>query len=144
MKQKVFIALLLLAPLFVWADERPIQFEELPKQAREVVLQHFASHQLSYAKYDSDLMDRTYDVIFTDGSKIEFDYGGEWNSIECRRTARVPEALLPDGIGAFVAKHHADTGVVEIERGFRSFEVRLSNGLELIFNSEGTFRRYDE
>ncbi len=142
-KQIIAILALSLLPFGAKADERPVKFEELPTKAQEIVATHFKGLNLSYAKYDSDITDQSYDVIFTDGSKIEFNRRGEWEKIECRRDTRVPTALLPPLMVQYLNANHKGLGVVEIERDIRSLEVKLSNGMELIFDNNGKFKRYD-
>ena len=132
-----------LLPLGVSADERPVKFEQLPAKAQEVIVEHFKGFDLSYAKYDNDLADQSYDVIFTNGSKIEFSRRGEWEKIECRREACVPKSLLPSKMTQYLNANYKGAEVKEIERNLGSFDVKLANGIELIFDSNGTFKRYD-
>lgn len=143
MKQMVTLLAMFLLPLGANADERPVKFEQLPQKAQEVISHHFKGSQLSYAKYDNDLADQSYDVVFTDGTKIEFNRRGEWEKIECRRDTRIPQTLLPAAMVEYLTANHQGQGVVEIERDINSLEVKLSNGLDLIFNNNGTFKRYD-
>ena len=77
---------------------------------------------------------KTYDVIFTNGEKIEFDSKGQWRDIECRQS-RVPAALIPAAIANFVKKNYPQTTILKIERDRRTYEIELSNRLELKFNN---------
>ncbi len=144
MKHIFVILALISSALAAQADERPVKFGQLPAKAQELISKHFEGFTLSYAKYDNDITDQSYDVIFTDGTKIEFSRRGEWEKIECRREARVPQTLLPAAMVEYIAVNHKDAGVVEIERDMHSLDVKLSNGAELVFNNNGTFKRYDK
>lgn len=143
MKQIILTLAVVLLPILSKADERPIKFEQLPTKAQEFVNKHFCSFKLSYAKYDNEIINRSYDVIFTNGTKIEFGRRGEWTKIECRSGQRVPTEVLPTSIGQFIKAHHEECGIVEVERDINSLEIKLSNGLDLIFGEDGTFKRYD-
>ena len=48
----------------------------------------------------------------------------------------VPAALVPQPIMAFVKKTYPDAVVTKIERDRRGYDVDLSNGLDLEFNSK--------
>lgn len=143
MKQIILTLAVVLLPILSKADERPIKFEQLPTQAQEFVNRHFGSFRLSYAKYDNEIINRSYDVIFTNGTKIEFNRRGEWTKIECRSGQQVPIEILPGSIGQFLKTHHEGYGIAEVEHDINTLEIKLSNGLDLIFGEDGTFKRYD-
>lgn len=143
MKQFILTLAVVLLPLLSTADERPIKFEQLPEKAQEFVNRHFGGFKLSHAKYDNEIVERSYDVIFTNGTKIEFGRRGEWTKIECRRGEYVPKEVLHKEINKFIAENHNGLNVVEVERDINSLEIKLSNGLDLIFSKDGSFKRYD-
>lgn len=115
------------------ADDRPVEVERLPRKAQQFIRDHFAANKVSYAKVDRDLLETTYEVIFTDGSKAEFRKDGEWKEVDCRYTA-LPAELVPAQIAQHVAERHPDASIVKIERDKRETEIRLSNGFELTFD----------
>lgn len=71
--------LLLLVCLFtlqtvVWADDdKPIQVNQLPQTAQTFIKTHFSDNKVAMAKMETDWFDKSYDVIFTNGDKLEFD-----------------------------------------------------------------------
>ena len=74
--------LLLLVCLFtlqtvVWADDdKPIQVNQLPQTAQTFIKTHFPDNKVAMAKMETDWFDKSYDVIFTNGDKLEFDKKG--------------------------------------------------------------------
>ncbi len=138
MKTSVKIMMLFCA-LFVqtaaFADlEKPVTLAQLPAAAQQTIKTHFADRQIALAKVEMEVFGKTYDVIFTNGEKIEFDSKGQWRDIECRQS-RVPAALIPAAIANFVKKNYPQTTILKIERDRRSYEIELSNRLELKFNN---------
>ena len=87
-----------------------------------------------------ELLGKKYDVIFTNGEKIEFDSKGQWTDIECKQS-QVPAALVPAAIAAFVKKNYPQAAILKIERDRKTYEVELSNRLELKFDK--SFRLID-
>ena len=53
-------------------DDRPIQFDQLPKRAQQFLTESFPGDRVSYAKMESDLFDVSYEVILVSCTKIEF------------------------------------------------------------------------
>lgn len=136
MKKKARI-LLLFCALFVqvtaFADiERPVTFGQLPVAAQQTIKKHFANRKIALAKMEYEVFGKTYDVIFTNGDKIEFDSKGQWIDIHCE-FSQVPNALIPAPIATYVKNNYPQTVVINIERDRRVYDVDLSNGLELTF-----------
>ena len=114
-------------------EDKPIQPNELPRKAQEFIQQHFAKHSISYAKVENDFWDKTYDVIFVNGNKIEFDKNGKWENVDCKYS-EVPTAIIPKQIIEYVKKQHPQAKILQIERNNRGYEVELNNKLEIKFN----------
>lgn len=89
---------------------------------------------MALAKEDRDLFSSTYDVIFTDGGKVEFEGNGDWKEVKCKN---VPTAIVPKPIYNFLTKNYMKQGVtiVKIERDKRGYDVKLSSGMELEFDT---------
>lgn len=116
-------------------NDKPIEFTQLPAQSQQLVKTHFADQPIAVVKMERELLDKTYEVIFTNGDKIEFDRRGNWKDIDCKQT-EIPEALIPAQIKSYVAKHYPDTKIRKIEKEDRGYyDVDLSNRIELKFNS---------
>ena len=138
MKKFFLVALTLFVALSnVNADERDrvITKEQLPAAAQTLLATHFSSLKISLVKEDREFISRNYEVIFADGTKVEFTRNGEWKEVDCRRNA-VPEALIPAEIKNFVAERYPDAKIIQIDRDSNDYEVKLSNKLELTFDKK--------
>ncbi len=114
-------------------NDKPIELDQLPQVAQQVVNKHFAGKTVAMVTLESGILDKEYDVVFTDGNKIEFDKKGQWTNIECKKST-VPSALVPAQITKHVNAKYAGKRIVKIEKDNRHYDVELSNGLDLTFN----------
>lgn len=115
--------------------ERPITLDKLPAAAQTFLKSHFADLTLAYATEDPKFVGSEYDVTYTDRTEVEFDSKGEWTSVE-RRYETVPESIVPKQISDYLSKSFAGQTVRKIERGRYTWEVELSNGLEVKFDRD--------
>ena len=93
----------------------------------------FPSEKVSYVKEEADFMELSYEVVFAQGTKVEFTGQGEWKEVDCRYST-LNEDLVPEQIRAYVKQNFPDTKFVKIEKGYRDYEVKLTNRLELTFD----------
>jgi len=143
-KSILFILVSLFA--FQMASARDIitmDMEKLPKEARNVIAKHFPSEKVSYIKIDEELLYITYEVVFVNGSEIEFAEDGQWIEIDCKHS-EVPAGLVPEKIGSYVKQNFATSFITQIEKKRHGYEVELSNNLDLRFDRSGNFRRFDD
>lgn len=139
MKKLVFLfACLFAMTLSVSAgNDKPIQVTELPKAAQQFIQNHFAAQSVAMAKMETEFMIKSYDVIFTNGDKVEFDKKGKWTNVDCKHT-QVPQAIIPMDIQKYVAKNYPDAKVVKIElTDHKGYEIDLSNGFDVEFDKRG-------
>ena len=101
-------------------NDKPIEFDQLPQVAQQVVNKHFAGKTVAMVTLESGILDKEYDVVFTDGNKIEFDKKGQWTNIECKKSA-VPSALVPAQITKHVNTKYAGKRIVKIEKDNRHY-----------------------
>ena len=124
-------------------NDKMITQEELPEKAQMFLTQHFGGIEILYAKADRDMgVVMSYDVVLKGDVKVEFNRSGEWTSVDCEHS-RVPNGVLPRGVLDYVSKRFAEAYVVEIEKGLRGYEVKLSNDIDLEFDKDGKFLRVD-
>lgn len=116
-------------------NDKPINVTQLPAIAQQVIKSHFSGKKVALAKQESGIIDKNYDVVFTDGSKIEFDRKGQWTEIDCRKSA-VPTKLVPAAITKHIKANYAGQTIVRIEKDRNEYEVKLSNGIEIKFNAK--------
>lgn len=117
------------------ANDKPIEINQLPQKAQTFIQSYFPSETVAFAKVDRDIAETTYEVIFTSGSKVDFNKNGEWTEVDCKYT-QLPISIVPKQILDEVAKKYPNTTINKIEKNRRNFEVTLSNKTELKFNSK--------
>lgn len=129
----VFAAMMMFAGIASADNDRIVPYENLPAKAQEFVKKYFPSEKVSYVKEEADFMELSYEVVFVQGTKVEFTGQGEWKEVDCRYST-LNEELVPEQIRAYVKQNFPDTKFVKIEKGYRDYEVKLTNRLELTFD----------
>ena len=115
----------------------------LPEAAKTTIANNFKA-KISLIKTDKTLGSITeYKVILNNGSEISFDKHGNWEEIEVPAGNSVPSGFILKGISDYVRKNHSDQKIVGIDKERSGFEVQLSNGIDIKFDKEGKFIRYD-
>ena len=114
-------------------DDKPIKVEQLPQTSQQFIKKHFAGKGIAIAKVESGIIEKSYDVIFTNGDKLEFDRKGLWTDIDCKYS-EVPASVVPKQIADYVRQNHKDVKIIKIERERNRHDVDLSNGWELTFD----------
>ncbi|MDE7427259.1 MAG: PepSY-like domain-containing protein [Muribaculaceae bacterium] len=116
----------------------------LPVSAQTVLDRNFKA-DVSMVKTDKEFgRVKEYEVILTDGTEITFDRSGNWKSVETSAKKNVPDFFVPDLVKKYVKQYHKDARLCGIERSGRGYEVELSNGVEMHFDRDGKFIRYDD
>ena len=124
------------AHTMVMADnDKPIQVNQLPAKAQTFINTYFKGQKVALAKQESELFYKSYDVMFANGEKVEFDKAGEWTEVQCRQS-EVPAQIVPEAIKAYVKTNYPDAKILQIERDNKEYEVKLSNRWEITFDSK--------
>ena len=142
MKHLLVLALSMVALCGIAMADRgtSIQFEQLPLKAQTFITDNFAKADVLSVTKEND--EGEYNVFFGSGVKVEFTHKGEWDSVKGNG---ISVAFAPQAIQNFLNEKHAGVKVIEIDRDFRykEIEVNLANGLEIKFDFNGAFKRYD-
>lgn len=139
----LFVALVAMHGAALASDDKPITVAELPSAAQQFIKTYFAADQVSMATVDPEWINKTYDVYFASGSKVEFDKAGQWKEVKCP-ASQVPAKIVPAAIQKLVHAQHAGAKIIKIDRDTYDYEVELSNGTELKFNKQGALIGYDD
>ena len=115
-------------------DDKPVEVSTMPAKAQEFMLKHFPGNKVAVAKQEGTFLLKSYDVIFINGDKLEFDRSGNWTNIECKYTV-VPDGIAPAPIDAYIKANYPQTKIKGIEKEERHYDVELDNGIDLKFNS---------
>ena len=114
-------------------NDKPIAVNALPVKAQTLLSQHFNGQKVMLATIESGVVNRSYDVVLQNGTKLEFDKKGNLTEIDCNQ-ATVPDQLIPQAIKNYLMENYAGQSVKKIEMNKNEYEVELANGLDLTFN----------
>ena len=106
----------------------------LPAAAQSFLEQYYPEGNIALVMKSLDDMKVTYETIYTDGVRVEFDRRGEWKKVGSGLSP-VPQDLIPPQITAYLSANFPAIDVVKIERDRKEWEVKLSNRMELTFDS---------
>lgn len=135
--QTALVALVCLVTFQVSAvadNDKPVSMTQLPTTAQQLIKKYFSKKKVALAKQETGLFEKSYDVVFNNGEKVEFDRRGNWTEIDCKMSA-VPVALVPAKIAQYVKSTYPGTKILKIEKDDNRYEIKLSNRLEITFNS---------
>ncbi len=127
-----FFAIAIASLSIAKADDRPVTFTQLPAAAQTFINTNFPSEKISYATVDDDFIRPDYSVMLANGTKIQFNNNGLLEKIESR--AGIPVELVPVQLRDYAKLHYPDAVITGYEIGRKSYEIKLSNRLELKFN----------
>lgn len=131
------------ATIYHLRDDQPIGYSELPAKAQEFVEKYYDGVDVTRVTMDRDISSTEYDVMLSNGTKIEFNTDGEWCDVDARNSA-VPSAIVPKQIRSYVDKNYKGNDIVELKRERYGWEVKLSQGLELEFDSAFRLTEIDD
>lgn len=142
--QAILVAAALALSLSACSQEKVSHLaDNLPVKARELISSNF-TNAISLVEEDKEFgKTQEYEVTLTDGSEIKFTSSGDWKSIDTPNNRPVPSGLVPTAIAKYVATKHAGAYIVGIEKEKKGYDVELSNGVEITFDKNGNFLKYD-
>ena len=144
MKRLLFllVGLLLVSGAINASDDKPIQESQLPQTARQFIKSNFAKAKVLFASVDNDFWSKSYDVVLSNGVKIEFDGDGNWKEVDSKREP-LPLSIIPKQILNMLKVNHANDAPIEIERDKRGYSVKLISGVEIKYDVNFNVREYD-
>lgn len=108
----------------------------LPKTAQNFVNDYYCGEKIANVKYEKK---GEYKVTFANGQEVTFDKGGNWKELEAPYGYCVPDGVAPDFINKYLVNNYPTSGINEIEKEGKGYEVGLTSGQGLIFSSNGEF-----
>lgn len=110
-----------------------VTLKQLPQKAQDFIHTYFAKDQISKIHSHHHRHGNSYNVLFKDGSKVNFDATGQWTKIKLRNDS-IPIEVIPEYITTYVWDEYPDVMIMSIETEGEGHEVELSDGTELTFN----------
>ena len=114
-------------------NDKPIAINALPIKAQTLLSNHFNNQKVMLATIESGIINKSYDVVLQNGTKLEFDKKGNLTEIDCK-LGIVPALSIPQAIKNYLKDNYAGQSVKKIEMNKNEYEVELTNGLDLTFN----------
>lgn len=116
----------------------------LPPNAISIIKSNYADAKVAQIEIDKNVIGGDeYEVILANGTKIDFNHDGSIESVKAGPNGEVPLALVNDNVSKYLSANYAGQKVVEYDADSKGFEVKLSSGFELEFDSTGKFLRLD-
>lgn len=127
------------------ADEK-VAPEQVPQGLRTFVTKHFGKDvKIVKAERDRKFDGFEYEVTLSNGAEIDYGVSGEWLEVDCDGVViSVPETIVNSAIIRHVKGAYPGTAIEKITREYPGYEVKLSNGVELIYDNDYNFVRVDD
>ncbi len=120
--------------------DQSIAVSMLPESAKGFVTKYFSDAVIVSARIDGN----EYEATLSDGTKIDFDKAGEWTDVDAPKGRTIPSGFYPEAIDTYVAANYAGTGINEISKELRGYDVELVSGVDLVFSQTGDFISVDK
>ena len=114
-------------------NDKPISVTTLPIKAQILLTNYFGNQKVALATIESGVVNRSYDVVLQNGTKLEFNKKGELTEIDCKQGV-VPVNLIPLSIKNYLQNNYPGQSVKKLEIKKKEYEVELSNGMDFTFN----------
>ncbi len=124
------------------AGDKPVTFEQLPAAARSFISTHFPAEKISYSTVDDDLFWPEYKVVFVSGMKLQFKNNGAFEKAASR--TGVPADVVPVQLRDYAKNHYPDMIITSYEVDKNSYEIELSNRLDLKFSKNFNLIEIDD
>ncbi len=129
MKKLILTTIISLFAVSAFAGDMIIQPNQLPQNSQSFIASTFQGANIVAAQRDMD----SFEAVLNNGIKVKFNLNGEWDEIE-------GYAALPDGILPAAVENTAKAQggqIIQIDKDFGYFDVKLSNNLELKIDMNG-------
>ncbi|PBJ04966.1 PepSY-like domain-containing protein [Flavobacterium sp. ACN6] len=136
MKNRIFLAIVLLSLTISASAQKKIEVTELPKPAQEFLKKYFGNTAVESAKKDAEHGEKGFEVKLKDGTEVEFWKDGSYREVD-GGDKPIPTAFIPDNIKAYVAKNHPNEKITHIDYGHKDLDVDLTNDIDLEFTKDG-------
>ena len=114
-------------------NDKPISVNTLPIKAQILLTNYFGNQKVALATIESGVVNKSYDVVLQNGTKLEFNKKGELTEIDCKQGV-VPVNLIPLSTKNYLQNNYPGQSVKKLEIKKKEYEVELSNGMDLTFN----------
>ena len=143
---------LFLTSISSFSQHLEIVESNLPDQAQAFLNEYYSNekykNKICFVDYNDIGRIEGFDVLFYNGTKIEFNKKGKLESITCSKNDTININIIPKHIYSVFKRYNKyNSKLVEysIDRGnlFITYEFDLLNGQEFKFNKNGKLKEID-
>lgn len=116
-------------------DDEPVPVTKLPSSSQTFLNTYFDNVDIISVTKDKD----DYEVLLSNGYSVEFNTSVEWTDVDAPVGKTVPTGFYPAAIDTYISSAYSGSGINEISRIDRGYEVELINGTDLYFSADGTY-----
>lgn len=139
MKTNILYSLFLLFTVSLYAQQVPVTYDELPKQAKDFLTKHF-TEKVHHTIKEVNNRDVVYDVVMNDDTEIKFSQVGRWQMVD-GKNKKIPYTILQMPIAEYVKSTHPKNYIVKITKTELNYLVTLNNGINLTFDVQGIYTK---
>jgi len=145
MKNKIFLFAGMLSVMFLFGCEKEqlVSENDLPQPAKKFISTHFAGVAIASVEKEQNILEKTYDVILSNGTSLEFDKDGACTEID-GHTNKIPDSVVPTKILKYVQTNFADDFIVGWEKDGSQQDIELASKLELKFDQKSNFLQLED
>lgn len=147
MKNQLFSMSLLVTLAFAAAScekEEAVGYEKLPAAGQEFLNEHFAGLEVTGVIREKEgLKGREYEARLKNGVTVKFDKDGNWEDVDAPGNTALPTSFILPPIVTYVEAEYPEAGINDIDKERHGFDIELTSGLDLEFDTEGNFVRID-
>lgn len=123
------------------SQETMISLNATPEVIKTYIQQHFPNQKILQIVEDKDGLELDYDIILEGNVSLELSKNGDLKSAKSQTS--LPVTIIPVKILQYVQTNYTDNTILSIDIDNKDQEIKLNNGLELIFNKNGNFIKLD-
>lgn len=141
------LTLLFAVSFFVMSCEKEelIDANNLPAVAGAFLNEHFKGVKVRAVIREKEPLSGTeYNVLLDNNIEVNFDENGDWTEVKARQNiSAIPTSFVLVPIVDYVKTNYENAEIHSIDKEKHGFDVELTNGLELVFDTKGDFIRID-
>ena len=127
----LLISLTIFASSSLFADW-VVPASSLPQESRAFIQKVYPNAQIWKVERDGG----KFEVKLSNGASIDFLANGDWVSIDGEYNG-VPFSALTDAVSAAIKKAYPQAMVIDVEKEWGNYKVKLNNMMELFISSNG-------
>ena len=124
-------------------NQQAYQCCNLPETAQNFVSDYYCGEKIASVSYDKKKGKQEYKVRFANGQEVTFDKSGNWKELEAPYGECIPDGVAPDFINKYLVNNYPTSGINELEKEGKGYEVGLTSGQGLEFSANGMFVAVD-